>query len=237
MKKLKILILIPALNEAKNLPQVIKEVKKYFLRTHLLIVNDGSQDETTIVAEKNGAEVLNLALNLGIGGAVQSGLIYAYENGYDLVLKMDADGQHRAIDLVKLANIIQKNNVDFLIGSRFLSDKKFKFGFGRKFGIQYFSWFIRLVTGKNISDPTSGLQAIKGKTIKFLAENYSQDYPEVEIILLLLRAGYKIKEVPVQMKQRQAGKSSISWRKSIYFVFKVTLALLVSLLRAKPERR
>jgi len=236
MKNEKILVLVPAYNEAENIRGVILDVQKNLGRVDILVVNDGSTDNTLTQVRKTKAIVLNLSQNLGIGGSVQAGLLYAVENDYDLVLRLDGDGQHRAEDLRKLKEKLQKSKLDVLIGSRFRSHHNFKFGFFRKIGIRYFSWLVSALTHHQILDPTSGLQAINRPALQFLAKNYPQDYPEVEAVLILSLAGFKIGEMAAKMKERSGGTSSISWRKSIYYMLKVTLAILVNLIRNKPKR-
>lgn len=228
MKK-KILIVIPAYNEEKNIGLVIDEIRKENIPFDILVINDGSKDNTLLSAQRHGAIVADLPTNLGIGGARQTGLLYAQENGYNLCLQMDADGQHSAKNIKRLIKAGQKNRV--VIGSRFIKNR-YKGAFSRRIGIILLSFFLRMIIRKKITDPTSGLRAIGGKAISFLAKNYPVDYPEVEPIVFLHWAGIEIKEIPVVMRSRISGNSSIA---PLNYMVKVILAILIDCLREKPK--
>ena len=225
----KILVIIPAYNEAKNIGLVIDEIKRENLSLDILVVNDGSKDGTSDIARKHGAVVADLPTNLGIGGARQTGLLYAMNHEYEICIQMDADGQHSAQNIKYLIESAQKNEV--VIGSRFI-ENKYKGAISRRLGIIFLSFFLKLIIKKKITDPTSGLRAISGKAIPFLAKYYPVDYPEVEPIVFLYWAGFEIKEIPVMMRSRMSGDSSIA---PLNYMIKVILAILIDCLREKPK--
>ena len=170
---------------------------------------------------------------MGIGGAVQTGYLYAKKYGYDLAVQVDGDGQHNPAFLSKMANELIESNVNMVIGSRFLEKEGFQSSFMRRVGIRYFTRLIRMLTGKKITDATSGLRMIDRNIIELFANDYPDDYPEPETIVSLLNKGYSVKEIPVVMNERQGGVSSISATKSVYYMIKVTLAILFVKLRGK----
>lgn len=225
----KILVIIPAYNEAKNIGRVIDEIKEQNLPLDILLVNDGSRDETSDIAQKHGAVAADLPTNLGIGGARQTGLLYALNHQYETCIQMDADGQHSAENIKYLIRSAQKHEV--VIGSRFI-ENKYRGAVLRRLGIIFLSFFLKLIIGKKITDPTSGLRAISAKAIPFLAKYYPVDYPEVEPIVFLHWAGFEIKEISVIMRSRMSGDSSIA---PFNYMIKVILAILIDCLREKPK--
>lgn len=227
----KILVVIPAYNEGKNIASVVDDIYHQKLALDVLIINDGSQDDTSKKAFQSGALVADLPTNLGIGGARQTGLIYALKNNYDYCLQMDADGQHPAKNIKRLIKAARESDV--VIGSRFLKKTKYRGALNRRLGIRLLSFILRLVLGQQITDPTSGLRIFSKPVISFLTKNYPVDYPEVEPFLYLHWAGFKIKEVPAEMEFRKAGKSSIA---PVYYMIKVILAIIINLIREKPSR-
>lgn len=228
MKKL---IIIPAYNEERNIKKTVLMIKQEAPEFDYIIINDCSNDKTQEVCELNGFNVINLPINLGIGGAVQTGYLYAKRNNYDMAVQVDGDGQHDPGFLKKMAEELEKNNLDMVIGSRFIEKKGFQSSGLRRIGIRFFTILIRSVTGITITDPTSGLRMIGRKGIEVFAEDYPKDYPEPESVVALLRKGMKIKEIPVVMKKRENGVSSISLKKSIYYMIKVPLAILIEWVR------
>ncbi len=230
----KILVIIPAYNEERSLPGVIARVRK-FPGIDVLVVNDGSQDATSAVAEKAGANVINLPFNLGIGGAVQTGYLYAFKKGYDVAVQVDADGQHNPDDLMKIIDPVLREKADMVLGSRFVETTGYKASLARKMGILVFSWVVSFITGQTFKDTTSGYRAVNRRVIEFFAENYPTDYPEVEALVLLNRNGFSIKEIPVTMAPREYGESSITPLKSVYYMIKVLLAVFMNLLRAPKK--
>lgn len=223
---LKILIIIPAYNEAKNLPALISKIRDKCSECDFIVINDCSPDDTAKVCENLKCKHINLSSNLGIGGAVQTGLKYAFINGYDIAVQVDGDGQH---DPSYIHLLVQKLNegANACIGSRFLEKEGFQSTGLRRAGISFFSGLLRLLTGKRFTDPTSGFRAWDKSVIEYFSTNYPKDYPEPDTIIMLVRKGMRIDEVPVVMSSREHGKSSITLIKSIYYIFKVTISLLI----------
>ena len=233
MKKL---IIIPAYNESANIENTVKDIVTNAPDFDYVIINDCSTDNTLEICERNGFNVVNLPLNLGIGGAVQTGYRYAYNNSYDIAVQVDGDGQHDPAFLEKMAETMLAENADMLIGSRFLEKEGFQSSRVRRMGITYFTWLIKLFTRKKITDPTSGLRMINSDIIEIFAESYPRDYPEPESVVHVIRLGKNVREIPVIMRERQGGKSSIRFFSSIYYMIKVTVAILTELMR-KIDRK
>jgi glycosyltransferase involved in cell wall biosynthesis len=233
MKKL---IIIPAYNESANIENTVKDIVTNAPDFDYVIINDCSTDNTLEICERNGFNVVNLPLNLGIGGAVQTGYRYAYNNGYDIAVQVDGDGQHDPAFLTKMAEVMVAEKADMLIGSRFLEKEGFQSSRVRRMGITYFTWLIKLFTRKKITDPTSGLRMINSDIIEIFAESYPRDYPEPESVVHVIRLGKNVREIPVIMRERQGGKSSIRFFSSIYYMIKVTVAILTELMR-KIDRK
>ena len=228
MKKL---IIIPAYNESESIEKTIRNIQKDAPDFDYIIINDCSTDNTLQICQDNKFPVLDLPLNLGIGGAVQTGYLYDYENGYDAAVQVDGDGQHDPAFLNEMADYLATNHLDMVIGSRFIEKEGFQSSRARRMGIQYFSNLIYGMTKKRITDPTSGLRMAGKKVIKLFAKNYPKDYPEPESVVAILRRGMKVKEIPVIMRERQGGVSSISMGKSVYYMIKVSLAILIERIR------
>ena len=174
---------------------------------------------------------MNLPVNLGIGGGVQTGYVYAFRNGYDLAVQFDGDGQHNARYLNEMAEKLEKEHLDMVIGSRYIKKEGFQSTGLRRMGIKYFTWLIKLVTGKKITDPTSGMRMVNRDVMELYAKNYPKDYPEPESVVTILKKGKQVEEMPVKMNAREEGVSSISPKKSIYYMIKVSLAILIAALR------
>jgi len=228
MKKL---VIIPAYNEAKSIVSTIHDIIINASDFDYIIINDRSTDSTYEICKQNGFNVVNLPLNLGIGGAVQTGYMYAYDNGYDITVQFDGDGQHDAKYLNKMAEYMMKNQCNMLIGSRFIEKEGFQSSSTRRLGIKFFSLLIKIFTGKRITDPTSGFRMCDKRVTRLFADNYPKDYPEPETTVRVLCSGMKVEEVPVVMRERQGGISSISLKKSIYYMIKVTLAVIIERIR------
>jgi glycosyltransferase involved in cell wall biosynthesis len=230
----KILIIVPAYNESKNIDKLLNSLSR--TEYDVCVINDDSTDNTSEVCQKfKFCTVIDLPFNLGIGGAVQTGYLYAYKNKYDIAIQMDGDGQHDCRYINDLLSPIINKKVDMVIGSRFLESKGFQSSFLRRIGIRYFSVITRILTGKNITDTTSGFRAINSKLINVFAFDYPRDYPETETNILTLLKGYRVIEVPVIMNKRQEGKSSISSLKSIWFMVKVSLAIFIDLFKSHKK--
>ena len=230
MKKL---IIIPAYNEELNIVDTVKRANALSPDYDVIVVNDASTDHTREMCEQNNIPHLNLPVNLGIGGAVQTGYRFASRHGYDIAVQVDADGQHNPEFLNKMEQILVEEEADMIIGSRFLENEGFQSSFMRRVGINFFSGLIKILTGQRITDPTSGLRMVGKKAIKLFSQDYPSDYPEPETDVQLVSRGYKVVEIPVVMNARQGGESSISTRKSIYYMVKVTLAIFVEVSRGK----
>lgn len=226
------LVIIPAYNESGSIVETVRDIQKNAPTFDHVVINDCSTDNTRQLLEENGINHINLPINLGIGGAVQTGYLYAKRYGYDIAIQVDGDGQHDAQFLEKMADIIEEENIDLLIGSRFIKKEGFQSSVMRRFGIKYFTVLIKLLTGKTITDPTSGMRMASRRVIEYFAEEYPKDYPEPETAVTILKKKYIVKEIPVEMKERQAGVSSISPKKSIYYMIKVSLAVFMAAIEA-----
>ena len=237
---IKIAAIVPAYNEEKAIAAVVDDInalaKAEGFNISVVVVNDCSKDATSEIISKLNCVALNLPVNLGIGGAVQTGFKYAYENGFDYAIQIDGDGQHPASEISKLVNLISENNFDVVIGSRFLSKEGFQSSAMRRFGINYFKWLNRFLVGVTINDSTSGFRIINKKALEIVSENYPDEYPEPEAIILYSLNKLKIGEVPVTMKERQGGVSSIGRASSIYYMFKVSLAIIYTFIRIKFKK-
>lgn len=229
-------IILPAYNEAASLASVIDAILQEIPTAKVIVIDDGSSDDSAQVASLAGADVLTLPYNLGIGGAVQAGYLFATEAGFDIVARLDADGQHDPAQLTNLLTPIISGRADVTIGSRYLRGPGYKASFSRSIGVKMFAVLVSLITRRRFTDTTSGFQAANRDAVRFLAQHLPTDYPEIEGIVLLRRAGFQVTEVPVTMQPRIAGHSSITLLRSIYYVFKVLLALIVSLLQPLPRR-
>ena len=232
MKKL---IIIPAYNEGENIEKTVKDIQENALGFDYVVINDCSTDNTLEILKRNDYNFVSLPINLGIGGAVQTGYIYAKKYGYDIAVQVDGDGQHDPAFLTIMADYLEKHNLDMVIGSRFITKEGFQSSALRRFGIVYFSVLIKILTGKTVTDPTSGLRLAGRRVIELFAENYPADYPEPETAVTAINNGMNIEEIPVIMRERQGGVSSITMKKSVYYMVKVTLAILLEALRGKHK--
>lgn len=221
------LIIIPAFNEHECIKDTVEMIKRDAPEFDYVVINDHSTDNTLDILRENNYNYINLPTNLGIGGAVQTGYRYAFENHYDTAVQVDADGQHDPKYLSMMLEVMEKENVDMVIGSRFIENKGFQSTFARRIGITYFTKLIHILTGKLITDPTSGFRLGNKKVIEMFAKDYPRDYPEPESVVTLLKHGMNVKEVPVMMRARQGGKSSINLSKSVYYMIKVSLAIFI----------
>ncbi len=226
--------IVPAFNEARSLPIVLEELRDVVPGCHLCVVDDGSSDRTAEVAAAVGATVLRCPVNLGIGGAVQTGYLWAREHGYQVAVQLDGDGQHDPRSVPALLAPIQDGTAHLVVGSRFLGRGGFRSTVLRRLGIRYLSLFLRLRCGARVSDPTSGFRAAGRSAIELFASGYPSDYPEPESIALAVRSGLRVTEVPVLMRERAHGRSSIGALRTLYYLVKVSLALV--LLPARPRR-
>ena len=223
---MKILVIIPAYNEELNIPYVIDDLRKNAPFADILAVNDCSFDKTDEVLTSLGVNHLNLCVNLGIGGAVQAGFKYAVQNDYDICIQFDGDGQHDARYIKDLIVPIETENADMVIGSRFIDKEGFQSSAMRRVGINFLSSLCRSFGKVDVKDVTSGFRAFSRRMFTFFAERYAQDYPEPEAVMVAGVYKANIKEVPVEMRARQNGESSISSFGSAYYMIKVSLALI-----------
>lgn len=231
-----IVAIVPAWNEEGAIAGVVDEIKSFDPGIEVVVVDDASSDATADVAEAQGATVLRLLFNVGIGGAVQTGFRYARDEGYAVAVRLDGDGQHDAAELDKLLAPIRAGNTDLVIGSRFVDPGgTYRPPFARRLGIRVFARTVSLLGGQRVTDTTSGFVALNRRAIELFAEEYPHDYPEVEATLVALRSGLRLAQVQVDMRERQAGTSSITFVRSLYYIVKVMLALLVASLRRYPR--
>lgn len=228
----KTLIIIPAYNEGENLPRLFEALKKAEGAFDILVINDCSKDNTEAVCINHGIKVISLAVNLGIGGAVQTGYLYAFYNNYDIAIQLDGDGQHDPKFIPFLIKRIEEGN-HLCIGSRFIENEGFQSSKIRRLGIKHFSWLIKLLTGSRITDPTSGYRACSREVIRLFASDYPKDYPEPETVVTVLKNKLKVSEMPVIMNAREGGTSSITNLKGIYYMIKVTLAIMIASISRK----
>ena len=233
----RILFIVPAYNEEENLAEVIAGLRKRYPAADVLVVNDGSTDDTSGVARRSGALLIDLPFNLGIGGAVQSGLLYARRNGHDIAIQFDGDGQHTPDEIAPLLARLDRGDCDVVVGSRFIERSAYRAPVARRTGIAILSLAHRIILRRRISDPTSGFRAYNRPAIEFLAEEYPHDYPEPESIVALTRNGFRVVEVKVEMKPRQGGRSSITFWRAIYYMLKVLVAIGIGATRRTRRTR
>lgn len=224
---MKTLMIIPAFNEEGNIKNVINEICEKCPDVDYLVVNDCSTDGTIEVLNEINANYVSCSSNLGIGGAVQTGYKYALENGYDIAFQVDGDGQHDPQYVHQMINEIEEGRADIVIGSRFVNKEGFQSSASRRTGINILSFFIWVCTGRRVKDVTSGYRAVNRKFIELFAYDYPDDYPEPEAIVMGVMHGGIIKEYPVVMRERASGISSINFRKSVYYMVKVSIAIFM----------
>jgi len=228
---MKTAIIIPAYNEEAIIGQVIESVRKEMDDATIIVVDDGSEDNTYGKAKNTGVVAIRLAVNLGIGGAVQTGYRYAFEHGFDYAVQVDGDGQHDSIYLRTLLQPLISEKADLVIGSRYIEKNGFQSTRMRRVGSRYFNTLIWIITGQRFTDPTSGFRACNKKVIAEFFRAYPKDYPEPESIVAIKRKGYVIEELPVKMKERPTGVSSIYHVRSIYYMIKVSVAIIIEAIR------
>ncbi len=228
-------MIIPAYNEETNLGKVITEVHDALPQASVVVINDGSADATAAVAASHGAAVISLPHNLGIGGAMQTGYLYARDNGFDVAFQVDGDGQHDPYELLDLLTELMTTEADVMIGSRYIEDRGYITPTLRRLGIVILAQLISAIIRQRISDPTSGFRAMNRRAILFCARDYPFDYPEPEAVVTFNRAGLVIGEIPVTMHPRYGGESSITPLRSAYYMVKVIMSILIGLLRQRPR--
>ncbi len=228
---MRMLVIIPAYNEERNIPGVIGDLRRNAPGADIVVVNDGSSDGTSQCARALGIKVLNLPVNLGIGGAMQAGYHYANRHDYAIAVQFDADGQHQAGEIEKLLRPLAAGESDMVVGSRFLIAGSYRATFARKAGMRIFSFLVSVILGMRVTDTTSGFRAVNRRVIEYYTRQYPEDYPEVEALVLVHKQGMRIREVPVVMRERTSGRSSITPVRSAYYMVKVMLAVFVDLLK------
>jgi hypothetical protein len=233
----KLLVIIPAYNEERSVTCVIRDIRNHLPHAHILVINDGSHDATSRVARQAGVRVLDLFDNLGIGVAMQTGYKYAFERGYALAVQCDGDGQHPADQIPALVQPIIDGECDLVVGSRFLKRIDYKASFLRRSGMKLFAAIISSIVGREVTDTTSGFRAVNRSLIRYFSLYYPYDYPEVESLVFVHKAGFRFREIPIIMKHRRNGVSSITRGKSAYYVVKVLLAIFLDLLRKLPKQQ
>lgn len=224
---MKVLLIIPAYNEADNIEKVVNHIIENYPQYDYVIINDGSKDNTEEICMKNHYNLISLPLNLGIGGAVQTGYQYALKNHYDIAVQIDGDGQHDISYVEQLLEPLIKGEADIAIGSRFIDKEGFQSTSARRAGILLLSTLIQCLCFFKVKDVTSGFRAVNRKYIDIYSKDYSNDYPEPEAIVSAAMYGGKIVEIPVVMRERQGGESSIRFWNSVYYMIKVTLAIII----------
>ncbi len=227
---------VPAYNEAGSIASIIAEIREADPEFEVVVVDDGSTDGTAAIAHAAGAYVVSLPYNLGIGAAVQTGLQYACEMGFDIAVQIDGDGQHDPRELALLLEPVLSGQADIAVGSRFAGERRYRAPLGRRLGIALFAGAVSLIVRQRVTDTTSGFRAMNRRGINLFASDYPHDYPEVEATVLVFRHRLRMVEVPVAMRQRETGRSSITAFRSLYYMSKVSLALFVGLLRPRPAQ-
>jgi glycosyltransferase involved in cell wall biosynthesis len=226
--------IVPARNEEGAIGGVVAEIRSFDPTLDVVVVDDGSTDRTAALAAAEGAAVVRLPYNLGIGGAVQTGFKYALEHGYDVAVRLDGDGQHDPQQIPHLLAPLERGDADVIIGSRFAEGSgDYRPPFARRAGIRWFAKLVSLLTRQKLTDTTSGFQAVNARAIRLFAADYPHDYPEVEAAVMVVRHKLRIREVPATMRGRETGSSSITALRSLYYAIKVTLALLVGIFRRR----
>ena len=232
LRELRRVAIVPALNEEASIGRVIDELRAFDAGLDIVVVDDGSLDGTARAAAAKGARVLRLPFNLGIGGAVQTGFRFAFEHGYDLAVRIDGDGQHDPSQLDRILAPVVGGDADIAVGSRFAGERDgYRSSRSRRVGIRLLAWVVSRIVGRRVTDTTSGFQAVNRAGIALFARDYPHDYPEVEATVMVFRHRLRMLEVPVAMRERAAGRSSITAFRSVYYMAKVLLALFVGIFR------
>jgi hypothetical protein len=233
LRALRRVAIVPAFNEQESVARVIDELRAFDPELEVVVVDDGSTDRTAESARNRSAHVVRLPFNLGIGGAVQTGFRYAWEHGFDIAVRVDGDGQHDPRELGAVLEPVLADEVDVAVGSRFIGAAGYRSSRSRRIGIRLLAWCVSALTRQRITDPTSGFQAANRLGIRLFAADYPHDYPEAEATVMVFKHRLRLKEVPVAMRARETGSSSITTVRSVYYMVKVLLAIFVALFRRK----
>ena len=237
---MKTLVFIPAWNEADSIRSVIEDAREHVPGAHVLVIDDGSGDETAARAREAGARVASLPFNQGVGAAHQTGYIYAMANGYELCGQIDGDGQHPAVELTRLLAEVEAGHADLVVGSRFAETTSYRAPWARRTGQKLFSWIVSTATRQTLTDTTSGMRALNRRAMSLFATRYSSEFAEVESLQQAVRAGLTVREVHVNMLPREQGTSFITPLNSAFYIFKTLIVLLVGQLRPRnpaPESK
>lgn len=229
-------VIIPAFNEEQAIGDLIEELRQCTPDVHIVVINDGSSDETSMIARSKNVCVLDLPCNLGVGSAVQAGYRYAFGKGYRFVIRIDGDGQHPPREIPKLVDAILENDVDLVIGSRYVEKRRYENTTLRSIGIKILAFLLSLICRSKVTDPTSGFWVINRKLLYYFANDYPDEYPEPEAIALMRRHGFRYLEIPVEFRPRTRGKSTIHGFGAIYYMIKVCLALIIDRIRPLNRR-
>lgn len=234
----KVLVIIPAYNEAPRIGKVVRGVRQVAPEADILVIDDGSRDKTARIALLAGAKVASLVDNLGYGAALQTGYCYARRYDYDYVVQMDGDGQHEPRDIPKLLAAVQQPDVDLALGSRWLGPGNYQSSLLRKFGKFFFGFLASLLTHYKVTDPTTGFQALTRPVVHFYCSQvYPADYPDADVIIMLHRAGFRVREVPVTMYRDESGHSMHNGLKPLYYGFKMMMSIAMTLMRDDRQLR
>ena len=233
----RLLIIVPAYNEEAAVGDVVRSVRALLPGVPVLVIDDCSTDGTVSTARGAGAEILALPHHLGLGGCVQAGYKLAYELGYEYVIRLDGDGQHDPKNIRDIYNKLRTSGCQMVIGSRFVEQNGNRTGMLRGFGIHFFRMVLRPILGKPVRDPTSGFVGVNRSALEVFSRSFPLEYPEIEALVVLQRRAFHFEEVPVHMRPRQAGRSSITAVKSIYYIIHVLLGVFVNILKFDPQRR
>jgi glycosyltransferase involved in cell wall biosynthesis len=232
-ESLRRIAIVPAFNEEQNIGRVLDELRDFDPELDVVVISDGSVDGTARVAAEHGAHVVSLPFNLGIGGAVQTGFRFAHSRGYDLVVRCDGDGQHIPAELPKVLAPVLAGDADIAVGSRFVGADGYRSSATRRIGIRLLALIVSAIARQRVTDTTSGFQALNRKALELFADDYPHDYPEVEGMVMTIKHRLRLCEVPVEMRAREHGTSSITALRSIYYMAKVLVALFVGLFRRR----
>ncbi|MCC7176218.1 MAG: glycosyltransferase family 2 protein [Bryobacterales bacterium] len=231
-----LLIIIPAYNEQATVAQVVREVRRSLAGVRVVVIDDGSADATAPLARDAGAMVLPLPHHLGLGGAVQAGYKLAYELGYEYVIRIDADGQHDPLEIPKLFEALRTSGCQMVIGSRFLEADAHHTSLMRKTGVRFFRAVLRPILGQSVRDPTSGFVGVNREALQVFSRSFPLEYPEIEALVVLQRRAFRFLEVPVSVRPRMGGKSTITAPRSVYYIVHVLLGVLVNILKFERSR-
>jgi len=231
----RVLVIIPAYNEEESLGRVIRNVHAAEPEVDIVVINDGSTDATPDIAEGYKVNLVSLPYNQGIGSAMQTGFMFARDKNYDIAVQVDGDGQHDPREIAQLVEALIAGDADIVIGSRYIEDRGYITPWQRRIGIVILAAVVSVITRQRITDPTSGFRAINRRAIHFCAQDYPFDYPEPEAVVLFNRANLRVHEIPVTMNPRYGGQSSITPFRSAYYMVKVIMAIVIGLLRKRPD--